>query len=93
MHVRVTLDLAFYLILISIFHFYKFEINRMAQTFKSNFVVDAQRLYRNAFCESSFSTWDFAVTGKKLMMNKYNANSSQLKVNCMYYLLLEQQSF
>ena len=52
----------------------------MAQTFKSNFVVDARRLYRNAYCESSFSTWDFAVTEKNLVMNKYNANSSQLKV-------------
>ena len=52
----------------------------MAQTFKDNFVVDAQRLYRNAYCERTFSTWDFAITGKGLMKNKYNAYSSQLKV-------------
>ena len=69
-----------YVINVSTFYNLKFKINRMAQTFKSNFVVDAQRLYRNAYCESSFSTWDFAVTGKNLVMNKYNANSSQLKV-------------
>ena len=37
-------------------------------------------MYRNEFCEKSFSSWDFAITGEKSLKNKYEANSSQLKV-------------
>ena len=59
----------------------------MAQSYKNNFIVGAQAMYRNAYCEGTFSSWDFAVTGEmsgkvnnKTLATKYEANSSQLKV-------------
>ena len=52
----------------------------MAQSYKNNFITGAQSMYRNEFCEKSFSSWDFAITGEKSLKNKYEANSSQLKV-------------
>ena len=52
----------------------------MAQSYKNNFIMGAQSMYRNEFCEKSFSSWDFAITGEKSLKNKYEANSSQLKV-------------
>ena len=54
--------------------------HRMAQSYKNNFITGAQSMYRNEFCEKSFSSWDFAITGEKSLKNKYEANSSQLKV-------------
>ena len=54
--------------------------DRMAQSYKNNFIMGAQSMYRNEFCEKSFSSWDFAITGEKSLKNKYEANSSQLKV-------------
>ena len=52
----------------------------MAQSYRNNFIMGAQSMYRNEFCEKSFSSWDFAITGEKSLKNKYEANSSQLKV-------------
>ena len=57
----------------------------MAQSYKNNFITGAQSMYRNEFCEKSFSSWDFAITGEKSLKNKYEANSSQLKVNYTYF--------
>ena len=56
----------------------------MAQSYKSNFIVGAQATYRNAYCEGSFSAWDFAVTGEgsgkismRTLATKYEANSME----------------
>ena len=52
----------------------------MAQSYKNNFIVGAQDIYRKAFCERSFASWDFSVTGINSLKNRFEANSSQLKV-------------
>ena len=52
----------------------------MAQSYKNNFIVGAQDIYRKAYCERSFASWDFSVTGLKSLKNRFEANSSQLKV-------------
>ena len=59
----------------------------MAQSYKNNFITGAQSMYRNEFCEKSFSSWDFAITGEKSLKNKYEANSSQLKVRSIITLI------
>ena len=53
----------------------------MAQSYKSNFIDGAQAIYRNIYCEKTFSSWDFAITGESARKSKYEASGSQLKVD------------
>ena len=69
------------------------HIDRMAKSYKNNFIVGAQAMYRNAYCERCFASWDFAITREKALKNKYEANSSQLKVFISFRIILYFRDF
>ena len=69
------------------------HIDRMAKSYKNNFIVGAQAMYRNEYCERCFASWDFAIIREKALKNKYEANSSQLKVFISFRIILYSRDF
>ena len=69
----------------------------MAQSYRSNFIDGAQAMYRNIYCEKTFSSWDFAVTEESARKSKHEASGSQLKVDVINriaaILFLEGKSY